>query len=339
MLFPQFIGALYAIPISLVIIFRSVFSLGRCFRTSVASPDLPILRPDPSIGTSLKVALSGNRIVHAVECGDKRKPLMLLLHGFPETWYCWRHVMQHYASRFHVVAIDLPGFGQSYKPKDVSEYAIYPHMTGMVADFVSALGHDHVDVMLGHDWGGLVCWNTAHVHPDLVRKLIVLNAPHPLLFKRNMSIKQFFKSWYMFLFQVPYVPELLLKMDNYAFFTKMYHTVPQSLLSKHDLQVFTASFALAMSDDAAPLKWYRVMFRKSQADAAYKKAIRAPIRIPTLVLWGDNDTALDASLMNGLDSVCSNCVVQPIRGASHWVQQERPTEVCSHIDAFLHTLS
>jgi pimeloyl-ACP methyl ester carboxylesterase len=147
---------------------------------------------------------------HCVTAGDG--PLALLLHGFPQFWYAWRHQIPALASRFKVVAPDLRGYNDTAKPPHVADYR-----TGVlaadVAGLVRAFGYEKAH-LVGHDWGGGVAWTTAMQHPEVVAKLAVLNCPHPLPFVKALrsNLRQLGRSWYMFFFQIPAIPELVFRL-------------------------------------------------------------------------------------------------------------------------------
>src|SRR5204863_6767394 len=147
---------------------------------------------------------------HYVTAGEG--PLVLLLHGFPQFWYAWRHQIPALAQRFKVVAPDLRGYGDTDKPPRVADYR-----TGVlaadVAALVKALGYDRAHVV-GHDWGGGVAWMTALEQSQVVDKLAVLNCPHPKPFSKALrsNLRQLARSWYMFFFQIPALPEAIVRL-------------------------------------------------------------------------------------------------------------------------------
>ena len=148
-------------------------------------------------------AVGGLRL-HWVEAGEG--PLVLLLHGFPEHWLAWRHQIPALASAgFRVVAPDLRGYNLSEKPKGVSSYRM-ELLAGDVANLVRHLGYQRT-FLVGHDWGGAIAWCVPALHPGLVEKLAILNAPHPILFRQKLAtFAQAKRSSYVFFFQLPYFP-------------------------------------------------------------------------------------------------------------------------------------
>ena len=143
--------------------------------------------------------------LHYVTQGEG--PLMLMLHGFPEFWYSWRKQIPEFAKDHKVVAIDLRGYNDSDKPDDKEAYV----MAEFIADVkgvIEGLGYSQC-ILVGHDWGGAIAWSFAYAYPNLVQKLIILNLPHPAKFAEGLRTpQQLLRSFYIFLFQLPIVPEL-----------------------------------------------------------------------------------------------------------------------------------
>src|SRR5712691_4347570 len=156
------------------------------------------------------VETNGVRLHCAVD-GDG--PLVIFLHGFPECWYSWRHHLAALAPRFRVVAPELRGYNESDKPEDVAAYAL-SELVADVHGLVQAFGEREA-VIVGHDWGGAVAWTFAMEHPEATRRLVVMNCPHPAIFAQAMrSGRQLARSWYMFFFQIPWLPETLLGLGH-----------------------------------------------------------------------------------------------------------------------------
>ncbi len=158
-------------------------------------------------------SVNGIRL-HYVEAGTG--PLVILLHGFPEFWYSWRHQLTALSEAgFRVVAPDQRGYNESDKPAGVSAYRI-ENLTADIAALVRHLGEPSAHIV-GHDWGGVVAWHLPLHHPGLVRRLVILNAPHPALFVQALSRPaQLLRSWYIFFFQLPWLPEWALRRRNFA---------------------------------------------------------------------------------------------------------------------------
>ncbi len=161
-----------------------------------------------------EAVLDGGVRLHYVEAGEG--PLVVLLHGFPEFWYSWRHQIQPLVDAgFHVVAPDMRGYNLSDKPEGWRSYDMQ-FLAGDVAALICHFGVQRADVV-GHDWGAAVAYGVAALHPESVRRLAILNVPHPARMLAGFrTLKQLRKSWYMFFFQIPFLPEWLLRRDGYA---------------------------------------------------------------------------------------------------------------------------
>ncbi|XP_063039142.1 epoxide hydrolase 3-like isoform X2 [Melospiza melodia melodia] len=221
----------------------------------------PAALRDPTCGEhrTLRLRSSGLRL-HYVTRGPPDAPLMLLLHGFPQNWFCWRHLLREFGGRFRVVAPDLRGYGDSEKPPGRDSYRL-ELLLGDVRDLIEALGTPAAAprcVLVGHDWGGLLAWEVASRHPRLVEKLVVMDAPHRAVMAaftaRHPS--QLLRSCYMFLFQLPWLPELLLSLADFElvrwFMTSALTGIqdPARRLSEQELDAFL--FGLSQPGGSAP---------------------------------------------------------------------------------------
>ncbi|MBA2396232.1 MAG: alpha/beta hydrolase [Ktedonobacteraceae bacterium] len=258
-------------------------------------------------------------------------PLIVLLHGFPEFWYSWRHQIPVLAEQgYRVVAPDLRGYNDTDKPR--TGYDVSTLLRDIVG-LIKGLGEEKA-IIVGHDWGGVLAWAFALQYPQMTERLIVLNAPHPKIFLRELrSLAQLKKSWYIFAFQIPWLPEFLLVRNHAALIGKMlYDSAVQKAAFPPEVQ---AIYRDAMSKPGAlraSLNYYRAAFRNPFSTGGRSDKI---ITVPTLLIWGDQDVALDISLTNRLEQWVSNLKVEHIPDSGHWVQQERQNEVNSLIQGFL----
>jgi epoxide hydrolase 4 len=271
---------------------------------------------------------------HCVVQGDG--PLVLLLHGFPEYWYSWRHQIPRLAERFKVVAPDMRGFGRSDKPEGVREYGL-AHLTADVLGLIAAFGEERAHVV-GHDWGGAVAWSFAMGYPDSVDKLIVLNAPHPAAFARNITRnpRQMLRSWYMFFFQLPRIPEITLSAFDYYVFKRSFSewAIDKSAFSQKDLDTLAAEAARPGALTGG-LNYYRALMRNPGALRSMLGEVPL-IKSETLLIWAENDRALGKELTFCLDPYFeAPLTIEYIPDCSHWVQQEQPLLVNGLIDSFL----
>jgi pimeloyl-ACP methyl ester carboxylesterase len=268
-------------------------------------------------------------------------PLVVLLHGFPEFWYAWRHQLDPLArAGYRVVAPDLRGYNRSSRPTGVDSYRP-ERLVADVRGLVEGLGYGRAAVV-GHDWGGAVAWETAIREPDLVSRLVVLNAPHPEAYRRTLlrSPEQLLKSWYVFLFQVPWLPERLLEADDYRVVGELLtDTVRPDAFSESDVRRYKDAMARSGSVSGA-INYYRAIARESAARQVRSllpgaETRDATVRVPTLVVWGEQDPALSTDLLDGLDRWVPDLRIEVLPAASHWVQADQPDRVTDLLVDFL----
>jgi pimeloyl-ACP methyl ester carboxylesterase len=269
-----------------------------------------------------EVETNGVRL-HVVEAGSG--PLVVLLHGFPEFWYSWRSQVSALASAgFRAVAPDLRGYNLSEKPRSIAAYSI-PRLAGDVAGLVRALAEESA-LIAGHDWGGALAWYLPLLHPGLVRKLAILNAPHPAAFRRELktSKEQRKKSRYILFFQLPWLPERKIRENDFAMLEKMLRRDPvrKGAFSVEDIARYREALARPGALSAA-LNWYRAALRHPPRVPNERRTID----IPTLVIWGEKDRYLGTGLTAGLDRWVPDVRIERLPAASHWVQADAPERV------------
>ena len=263
--------------------------------------------------------------LHYVEQGEG--PLVVLLHGFPEFWYGWRHQIGPLAEAgFRVVAPDMRGYNLSSKPRGVKAYDVEP-LAQDVVDLIEERGERRAHVA-GHDWGGAVAWATAGFHPEAVERLAILNAPHPRVFiERVKRPKQLAKSWYMGLFQLPYLPEAMIRRDLRRPFTQ---DAKPGAFTEEDLaryeEAITQPGALT-----AMLNYYRALGRMTPGGA--EKRIR-PTLAPTRVIWGERDRYLTPEVAEPHRADVPNLEAVIRLDTSHWVQHDAPGRVAELLTEF-----
>jgi len=308
---------------------------------------------------------AGQLTMHIAEAGQG--PLVLLLHGFPESWYSWRHQLPALAAAgYHAVAPDQRGYcgtgpaGRPSQVADAGEYTIL-HLVGDVIALMDALGKEQA-VVAGHDWGAPVAWHAALFRPDRVRGVIGLSVPYrprgsapPIATLRAV----FGESFYMVYFQRPGVADAELSRDPAATFRRVLYSLsgeapgmslipsgggfldaaaePPELppwLTQEDISAYVASYA--ESGFTGPLNWYRNLDRNWELTSAWQ---HAPVMVPALFLAGDRDPVLTFTSADGLNEVVPNLTRSLILpGCGHWTQQERPAEVNAAMIAFLREL-
>lgn len=273
------------------------------------------------------VQTNGVRL-HYVSQGDG--PLLLLLHGFPEFWYSWRHQIAALSRTHRVVALDLRGYNDSDKPAAVADY----RMDVLVQDtigVVQSLGYDRC-TLVGHDWGGAIAWHTAAAHPTAIQNLIVLNLPHPERMMQGLRTpQQLLKSWYIFFFQVPWLPEFLIQLGDYrAIETALVGTSrDRQAFSQDDLAAYRAA-AAKRGAVSAMVNYYRGLLGSNLFNRQWPM-----LEMPTLMIWGEDDPFLGKELTYGTEQYVRDLKIRYIPQCSHWVQQERPELVNQYIQEFL----
>ena len=268
--------------------------------------------------------------LHVVTAGPADGPLAVLLHGFPECWYSWRNQIAPLVNAgYRVVVPDQRGYNLSDKPPGVESYRI-ERLTADIRELIRACGRERA-VLVAHDWGGAVAWRFAMDYATAVEKLVVMNAPHPAAFARelNTNWRQRLRSWYMLFFQLPWLPEALLSFSPRASAQLFFRgTAVRPAFSDDDLQVMASALA-QRGALRAMIDWYRATFRYRAARP------NQVIQAPTLLIWAEDDIALDKSLTLGLEKRVPNMTVHYIPSCGHWVQNEAPAEVNAHMLAFL----
>ncbi|HKV04135.1 MAG TPA: alpha/beta hydrolase [Candidatus Acidoferrales bacterium] len=284
--------------------------------------------------------------LHCVTAG--KGPLILFLHGFPEFWYEWKNQLPEFGKDHLAVAPDMRGYNLSEKPSGVEQYRV----DVLVADILGLADHyspNRKFVLVAHDWGGAVAWAFAIAHPERLDKLVIINAPHPGVFGRLLTSDpdQQKASQYMLMFRSPQA-ESILSANNYA------SLVDAVLGPGLKTGVFTeedkAAYIKAWSQPGAltgGLNYYRASRVGPPAPAQTASEIGASVtnfasdpsqlmvKVPTLVIWGEKDTALTVHNLEGLDQYVPQLTVKRVPDGSHWVIHEKPAEVNGYIRDFI----
>ncbi|MEJ7712514.1 MAG: alpha/beta hydrolase [Pyrinomonadaceae bacterium] len=274
--------------------------------------------------------------LHYVECGEGDE-LIILLHGFPECWYSWRHQLRSLgASNYHVVALDLRGYNLSDKPLSVSAYK----MDALVADVLGLIHHfgRYNAVIVGHDWGAAVAWTVAIKHPNYVRKLAALQVPLPAAWAANMTLKQLMKSWYMLFFQLPRLPEWMLSRNDFEALDRMFKktVIERGAITDADVSVYKAALRDPRSLSGA-INYYRANVPEMFFQQRGKEPI-ARVKVPTLFIFGEKDFAILPETVRNVEAYVDAPYTElRIGNSGHWVQQEAAAEVSAALDRFLKT--
>jgi len=283
--------------------------------------------------THHEAIVNGVRL-HYVQAGQG--PLVVLLHGFPEFWYGWRlQIPALAAAGYRVIAPDMRGYNLSEKPPTVADY----RMEALTSDVAALIRHagEESAVVVGHDWGGAVAWETAIRLPQVVRRLVVLNAPHPAAMLRELrTVEQLRRSWYMFFFQLPWLPEALARLSGYSALEAVFRRDPTraGAYSDEDIRLYRQAVARPGALTGA-INYYRALFRQAPAGALRGMRALPTITVPTLLIWGMRDRYLGPRLLDGLDQWVANLRVERLPDASHWVMADEPQRVNDLLLGFL----
>lgn len=281
----------------------------------------------------IRVAANGiNFEVATVGHGDR---LALCLHGFPEHAYSWRYQMPLLAKLgYRVWAPNLRGYGNTDSPRGIAAYKTRT-LVADVIELIRASGAKEV-LLMAHDWGGALAWSLALKAPELIQRLIILNLPHPACFSRELRRRvQLAKSWYMFFFQIPWLPEFLLGRRHGRVIAETIRRTSRDPARFPDeaLEVYRQN-AARPGGLTAMINWYRASLRHGGFIRLRKGTIPI-VNIPTLFLWGDADVALSIRTTRGTEQYVSDLTFRVFPGVSHWIQQEAPDAVNAMIEAWL----
>lgn len=268
-------------------------------------------------------------------------PLILFVHGFPEFWYEWKDLLPEFGRDHRAVAVDMRGYNLSSKPPAVKDYRA-KHLVEDLRLLVGHLGAQRC-VMVAHDWGGAVAWNFAAAHPEQLHRLVIVNAPHPVTFARELrdNPAQRRASAYMNLFRSDKA-ERVLAGNGYARLTRMTLDVWAAnggAASAADREAYLASWSRQGGLTGA-LNYYRAspLYPREEGDDGDLPELDPAafhVRVPTLVIWGERDEALLPGNLDGLDAHVDGLRIERIPEGSHWVVHEQPGRVAGLIRAFL----
>ncbi len=259
-------------------------------------------------------------------------PLVLFVHGFPEFWYAWKAQLAEFGRDHQAVAPDMRGYNLSAKPPGVDAYRI-DHLVEDLRALAEALGHRRL-TLVGHDWGGVAAWVFAMVHPGWLDRLVIVNAPHPAVFARELADNpaQQQASQYMLLFRSDKA-EQALSADGFAALERALWGQPPSshAFSAEDRQAYREAWAQPGALTGG-LNYYRAAGigppsggAPARSDPVDREGLT--VRVPTLVIWGERDTALLTGNLRGLEDYVPNLTVRRIPDGTHWVVHEQPALV------------
>ncbi|WP_246988795.1 alpha/beta fold hydrolase [Halorientalis marina] len=253
--------------------------------------------------------------LHVVAAGESDAPLVVLLHGHPDFWYGWRDQIRPLVEAgFRVVVPDQRGCNLSQAPDGIDAYR-QSELAADVCDLIRGEGRESAHVV-GHDFGGFVAWNVALRHPSVVDRLGIFNVPHPTVYRDTLrsSLEQIARSWYVWFYQVPKLPEWLLRrndMDNMV--DSLEITSNPGTFDAETIARYKAAWRHTGIEPR--INWYRG-FRRSENPS------RNTVTQPTLICWGEDDIALVPSMAEKSIDHCENGELRMFPGASHWVHHE-----------------
>ncbi|MGL5837263.1 MAG: alpha/beta fold hydrolase [Sphingorhabdus sp.] len=285
--------------------------------------------PNPASGISSRFVKANGLTFELAEAGDRQaRKLAILLHGFPELNFSWRHQIPELAAKgWRIWAPNMRGYGASSKPEGIAAYRIDTLLQDVAALIDLAKKEATADevMLVAHDWGAIVAWMFAIRQVRPIDRLVIMNVPHPKCAEREIRHwRQIRKSWYIYFFQLPWLPEkMLLRNDAEPIRSIFTASAANKHLFSHtemDIYARAAQRPYAMQ---AMVNYYRALLRHQDM----RKTGDAMVHLPTLVIWGENDLALDIHLLDGMQQWVPDLTLHRLPGISHWVQQDAPDEV------------
>lgn len=268
------------------------------------------------------LATNGVRL-HTILAGPENGRLVVLLHGFPEFWYGWRRQIDALAVAGYRVAVpDQRGYNTSDKPQGVAAYGIDTLAADAVGLF-AALGRER-GMLVGHDWGAAVTWWAALRYPEQVERIAILNVPHPIIMRAQMkkNTRQLMRSWYMFFFQLPRLPEAMFRWARFSrTAAALQKTSRAGAFSDDDLARYRSAWG-ELGAVTGMINWYRALMRVQPERLASPR-----VKVPTLMIWGAKDRFLGRELAQPSIEMCDSGRLEFIEEATHWVQHEEPERV------------
>lgn len=271
--------------------------------------------------------------LHVVLSGPESGKPLVFLHGFPEFWFGWRHQIDHFVSSgYRVIIPDQRGYNLSQKPPGIAKYSIDLLAKDIVGLLDIVTGSKAF--VVGHDWGAAVAWYLAARFPERVNRTAILSVPHPRVFIRNLMINptQLRKSWYVLLFQLPWLPERILRRQDWMPLVRTLRDIsPRAVFSDADLEQYKQAWN---RDGAltAMINWYRAALLCPSKLAIDREASR--VKVPALLIWGKNDQFAVETMARESLQYCDNGQLEILENATHWVQHEKPAEVNALLSQF-----
>ena len=279
-------------------------------RTSAPDDTLPIEHSEVRVN---------NVLLHIAASGPPDGTPVFLLHGFPDAWFGWEYQIKFLArDGFRVIAPDQRGYNLSEKPTGIKLYEL-EHLTKDIISLADHFNYDTIN-LAGHDWGAAVCWNTAIRYPERVKKLAIVNVPHPAVMASYLKRhpRQMIKSWYIFVFQIPSLAEKLARLGNWRLLVSAFPKYLAKSTGDRYREAWSQSGAIT-----GMINWYRAAFRSARTSTSS----RTKVASPTLIIWGKNDRYLSYAMAPLSLEYCQNGRLVTFEDASHWVLLDKPEEV------------
>ena len=278
--------------------------------------------------------------------GRAGAPLLLFLHGFPEAAFVWDELLEHFADRYRCVAPNLRGFERSSAPREPEAYRP-KHLVADLVALVGQLGGGPLEALVAHDWGGAVAWNLAVQQPHLMKRLVIINSPHPATFLRELqrSPAQQAASAYMNFLCRPDA-EVLLAEDDFRRLWRMFDNMGASDPARTGGGWLTEAVkdryrAVWRAGLTGGCNYYRASPLRpptAPGDAVMQLQFAlefVTVKVPTLVVWAEDDIALPIGLIDGLEAFVPDMRLVRVPGATHWIVHERPAFIAAQIEAAL----
>ena len=277
-----------------------------------------------------QISTNGIRL-HVVQTGPVTGPLVLLLHGFPEFWYGWRHQLPALAAAgYRVWAPDLRGYNESEKPQGIAAYRLEV-LAADIIGLMDAAGQEQA-CLVGHDWGGVITWWIAIHAPQRLQRMVVINAPHGAAMRQQLRRHpaQWLRSAYVGWFQLPWLPELVTRVGRGRLLVRaLQQSSRPGTFTPTDLERYREAWSQPQALRAM-LNWYRALLRRPP-----QRSIFGPVTVPTLLLWGANDRFLGREMAHASLEQCQQGQLVMFEEATHWVHHEQSVRVNALLETFL----
>jgi pimeloyl-ACP methyl ester carboxylesterase len=270
-------------------------------------------------------------------------PLLVFLHGFPEAAFVWDELLEHFGDRYRCVAPNLRGFGPSSAPAESEAYRV-KHLINDLDALIAQLGGGPLEALVAHDWGGAVAWTFAALRPQALKRLVIINSPHPATFLRELqhNPEQQAASSYMNFLCRPDAEQLLTDNDFarlWPMFTNMGAADPArqggGWLTDAVRDQYRAVWGAGMTGGC---NYYRAspLRPPTAPDDPVMSIVFTPefvtVTVPTLVVWAEDDIALPVALIDGLEAYVPQLRLVRVPGATHWIVHERPAFIAGEIE-------